>query len=149
MAMRVGGLGFALLFVACAPSSEEPRPLEIEEVEVAEPVDVGLSTEGDEKQRAPSGGEGWILSGMLPEDLPLHRPARLVGSGDTPEGRKYFVFHTATGADAVRAGLTRAMAGAGWSASATGDGLSVVKGGERVDFFFSPLRPGTEIRVVY
>ncbi len=134
------------LLFACAPRASEPEPLELETVEVGAPVDATLSTEADEKGRPP-GDEGWILTGMLPEDLPLHRPARLVDAGETPAGGRYFVFHTSSRLADVRAGLERALPAAGWTASATDGDLMAAKGGERVGFFFSELRPGTEIRV--
>ena len=145
----LGALILVLLAVACAPEPREPEPLEIEEVEVGAPVDSGLSTEGDEKGTPPASDDDWILSGMLPEDLPLHRPARLVDSGEEPGGRRYFVFHTTTGLETVRSGLTSRLGAAGWAATSGSAGLTASKGGERVDFAFSELRPGTEIRVVY
>ncbi len=147
-AQRLGPGALVVLLVACAGEPGEPAPLEIETVEVGAPVDEGLSTEEDEKGRPPP-DSGWILSGMLPEDLPLHRPARLVGSGDAEGGRTYFVFHTQTRLEQVRDGLARRLPEAGWRTGATAGGLSAEKGGERVEFVFSPLRPGTEIRVVY
>ena len=137
------------LFVACTPEPREPKPLEIETVEVGGTVDKGLSTEGDEKGTPPEARDGWILSGVLPDDLPLHRPARLVGSDETADGRQIFVFHTTTTVETVRSGLERRLREAGWSIRAGGETLTVTKGSERATYTFAPLTPGTEIRVAY
>lgn len=141
--------GIVALLAACANEPRRPEPLEIEEVDVGAPVDAGLSTAGDEKGAAPRGSDSWILSGMLPDDLPLHRPARLVDSGDAEGGKRYFVFHTASPLEAVKGGLAGRLGGAGWTATPVAAGLTASKGGERVDFSFTKLEPGTEIRVVY
>ena len=139
----------AALFVACAPKPREPKPLEIETVEVGGTVDEGLSTEGDEKGRPPEARDTWILSGVLPDDLPLHRPARLVGSDETADGRQTFVFHTTTPIETVRSGLERRLREAGWSVQTGAETLTVTKGPERATYTFAPLTPGTEIRVAY
>ena len=143
-------LALALALVAaCAPEPREPEPLEIETVEVGGTVDEGLSTEGDEKGTPPEARDGWILSGMLPDDLPLHRPARLVGSTEAADGRHTFVFHTTTPVETVRSGLERRLREAGWSVRTGPETLAVTKGPERATFTFVPLTPGTEIRVDY
>lgn len=139
----------AALVAACAPEPREAEPLVIETVEVGATVDEGLSTEADEKGGRPAASEDWILTGMLPDDLPLHRPARLVDSVETADGGRVFVFHTTTPLETVRTGLARRLGAAGWSVTTDAENLRVTKGPERAEFALAPLRPGTEIRVTY
>ena len=146
--VRIITICLGLIAVACAPEPRAPRELVIETEDVGAPVDSELSTDRDEKGRVPV-ADDFILSGEVPEGLPLHRPARLVGSGEAAGGRSFLVFHASAEPEAVRGGLARRLPDAGWATTGGADTLTATRGPDRVVFTFGSLDPGTEIRVEY
>ena len=156
---RRGGGGasraIARLLVACglaaACGAPAPRePVELETVDVAPPVDAGLSTADDLKAVQRAAEVSGLVPSDVPADLPIFVPSSVVDFGGPAAGRPFVELDTGAPPREVRRWLGERLPAAGWTVDAIGDSLvSAHKGRQTADYRLTDLAPGTRIRLEY
>ena len=144
----------ALLLLGClttacgAPAPDEP--VELETVDVAPPIDAGLSTEGDQQAVQRAAGLSGLMPGDVPSDLPIFLPASVVDFGGPAGGRAWVELDAGRPPAVVRSWLGERLPAAGWTIGAVGDNLvEAHKGARSADYRLTDLGSGTRIRLEY
>ena len=137
----------------CGGKEEATKPApkrgELETVEVAPPPDARVDVDRDVKERRRAETFAGVLPSGFPRGLPLPPQASLVDQGRSGGGAWIEVLVPRRLA-AVRAPYLQQLAGAGWSASASGsDAWQLRRADRAVQLTMRAQGPSTRLRLGY
>lgn len=151
--LALAALGVTFAFAACGGREDAQKPApkrgELETVEVAPPPDARVDVERDVKEKRRAETFAGVLPSGFPRALPLPPQASLVDQGRSGGGAWVEVLVPRRLA-AVRAPYLQQLAGAGWSASASGsDAWQLEHAGRSVQLSMHAQGPSTRLHLAY